>query len=125
MHAQVLSQCNLEMLSQCNLEVLECTAVSVVQHQGTTLHYYLSLLHLATITAAWGRLHSILQQFRAEAQKIADKWFFLCPGMTFGWEFFLSFILVATVYACAIGAPNFGEQLAHLIVIVMLCHVWF
>ncbi len=41
--------------------------------------------------------------------------------MTFGWEFFLSFILVATVYACAIGAPNFGEQLPHLHVIIMLC----
>ena len=46
---------------------------------------------------------------------------FLCTGMTFGWEFFLSFILVATVYACAIGAPNFGEQLALLHVIIMLC----
>ena len=45
---------------------------------------------------------------------------FLCPGMTFGWEFFLSFILVATVYATAIGAPNFGKQLAHLHVIIML-----
>ncbi|DBA82268.1 TPA: hypothetical protein ACH3X2_000536 [Trebouxia sp. C0005] len=33
----------------------------------------------------------------------------LTNGMTFGWEFFLSFILVATVYACAIGAPNFGN----------------
>lgn len=31
-------------------------------------------------------------------------------GQLFGWEFILSFILVSTVYACAIGAPNFGES---------------
>lgn len=30
-------------------------------------------------------------------------------GQLFGWEFILSFILVSTVYACAIGAPNFGN----------------
>ena len=33
-----------------------------------------------------------------------------CPaGMLFGWELILAFILVSTVYACAIGAPNFGN----------------
>lgn len=31
-------------------------------------------------------------------------------GQLFGWEFIISFILVSTVYACAIGAPNFGES---------------
>ncbi|KAA6418398.1 MAG: hypothetical protein FRX49_11654 [Trebouxia sp. A1-2] len=30
-------------------------------------------------------------------------------GMLFGWELILAFILVSTVYACAIGAPNFGN----------------
>ena len=30
-------------------------------------------------------------------------------GMLFGWEFFISFILVSTVYAVAIGEPTFGE----------------
>ncbi|KAK9840175.1 hypothetical protein WJX74_004807 [Apatococcus lobatus] len=30
-------------------------------------------------------------------------------GMLFGWEFFLSFILVSTVYAVAIGEPTFGN----------------
>ena len=29
--------------------------------------------------------------------------------MLFGWELVLAFILVSTVYACAIGAPNFGN----------------
>ncbi len=29
--------------------------------------------------------------------------------MLFGWELILAFILVSTVYACAIGAPNFGN----------------
>ena len=51
---------------------------------------------------------------------------FLCTGMTFGWEFFLSFILVATVYACAIGAPNFGEQLplaCDYHAVPRLCHI--
>ncbi len=30
-------------------------------------------------------------------------------GMLFGWELVLAFILVSTVYACAIGSPNFGN----------------
>ncbi|KAL0029378.1 hypothetical protein WJX77_003180 [Trebouxia sp. C0004] len=30
-------------------------------------------------------------------------------GMLFGWELILAFILVSTVYACAIGSPNFGN----------------
>ncbi|KAK9856832.1 hypothetical protein WJX84_010082 [Apatococcus fuscideae] len=30
-------------------------------------------------------------------------------GMLFGWEFFLDFILVSTVYAVAIGEPTFGN----------------
>ena len=29
--------------------------------------------------------------------------------MLFGWETVLSFILVSTVYATAIGSPNFGN----------------
>ena len=29
--------------------------------------------------------------------------------MLFGWELVLAFILVSTVYACAIGSPNFGN----------------
>lgn len=40
----------------------------------------------------------------------------MTAGQLFGWEFIISFILVSTVYACAIGAPNFGELLyAHLL----------
>lgn len=34
---------------------------------------------------------------------------FLTAAMLFGWELVLAFILVSTVYACAIGAPNFGN----------------
>ena len=29
--------------------------------------------------------------------------------MLFGWELVLAFILTSTVYACAIGSPNFGN----------------
>lgn len=32
-----------------------------------------------------------------------------CAGQLFGWETVLSFILVSTVYATAIGTPNFGN----------------
>ena len=37
-------------------------------------------------------------------------WAAVTAGQLFGWEFIISFILVSTVYACAIGAPNFGES---------------
>ncbi len=35
------------------------------------------------------------------------KW--MLQGMAFGWEFVMTFLLVAVVYAVAIGKPSFTE----------------
>lgn len=74
--------------------------------------------------------HSVLAPFMlstpdatlSRLPKIAKPWTMSChvthtlhwyAGQLFGWELVISFILVSTVYACAIGSPNFGERAHH------------